>query len=420
MLGAFGKKLVKIWKIKALRDRIFFTLAMFIVIRVGSNIPLPGIDLYKLKLMNRSGFFDFVNMISGGAFARASIFTLSIAPYISSSIIVYILTLAYPKLEEMNREGGKEKAKLTQWTRYLAVLVSVVQSIFAVIFLESRGLVERSGFSFTVSTILILTASVTFLTWVGDQITTHGIGNGISLIIFIGIVSRIPSSVIQLFIGKPNFNTIVLELIGISLIGLSLIGAIVAFQIAVRNIPVFYASGKGRSVANKSNLPIRINNAGVMPIIFSSVVATLPSTIISFLPDTFSWKIFLTNIFDRSHWVFQFFYFILVLFFTFFYTAVIFDSEKIADNLKRGGASIAGVRPGRESAEYLEGIITKITFGGALFLAILAILPFALTKLLGGSFNIGGTGIIIAVGVAIETIQYINGALSMEDYDSFI
>lgn len=420
MLSRFFSKIKRIWSIPTLRDRIFYTLAMFLIIRAGTHIPLPGVDLFKLKSMTRGGIVDFINLVSGGAFSRASIFTLSIMPYINASIIFYVLTLAYPKLEEMQRAGGKEKAKITQWTRYLTIAISVVHSIFTVIFLQSRGLIEIPGMLFMVNTIFLLTSSVTFLTWIGDRITANGIGNGISSIIFLGIVSRIPSSVIRLVRSSSAFNIMVVELIGVSLITFILILAIISFQTAIRSLPVVYASGRGRSVATKSTLPMRINNAGVMPIIFANVVASFPSILVGFLPDSISWKSTVASYLVPSHYFYQILYFFMVLFFTFFYTSVIFNPEKISENLKRSGASIPGVRPGQETSNHLERIITRITFAGALFLAMIAVLPYILSLMFGQSFSIGGTGIIIAVGVAIETIQQIEGALSMENYQNFI
>jgi preprotein translocase subunit SecY len=420
MLSNFFKKINRAFSIPTLRSRLFFTFLMFIVVRIGVHIPLPGVDLYKLKAISQNSFIDFVNLISGGAVSNASIFSLTIVPYINASIMIYVLTLMYPKLDEMNKEGGKEKAKLTQWTRYITLLISIIYSISGAFLLQSRNLVENPGVMFFITTIFILTASVTFLTWIGDQISANGIGNGISLIIFLGIVSRLPSTIIQIFRRSSVFNLLIIELIGVSVVTMLLIMLIVAFQMAVRKIPVFYASGKGQSVANRSELPIKINNTGVMPIIFASVIASVPNLVISFLPESWDIKIYLSTMFSSSNFIYHIFYFFLVLFFTFFYTSVIFDPEKIAENLRKSGASISGVRPGLETIRYLERIIVRITFGGAIFLAIIAVLPYLLSNLLGSSFNIGGTGIIISVGVAIETIQQIEGALAVEEYERVI
>lgn len=420
MISNFFKKVSRIWSISTLRDRVFYTLLMFLVVRIGTHIPLPGVDLIQLKNIARGGVVDFINLVSGGAFLRASIFALSIVPYINASIIVYVLSLIYPKLDEMRKDGGKRAEQVTQWTRYLAIAISIVHSIGAVALLTSNNLVQNPGFLFTLNTVIILTTGVVFLTWIGDQITTNGIGNGISLVIFLGIVARIPSSVIQIFRSAPSINILVLEVIGISVLGLLLIYAIVAFQLAVCKVSVFYTSGRGNSIATKSFLPIRINNAGVMPIIFASIIVSIPSMVINVLPDSLGFKINLQQYLSTDSIFYIFLYFITVLFFTFFYTAVVFDPEKISDNLKKSGASIPGVRPGKETESYLEGVITKITLGGALFLAVISVLPFILSKILGSAFSMGGTGIIIAVGVAIETIQQIEGALSMEDYGKFI
>lgn len=420
MISKFFLKLKRIFLLPALRDRILYTFLMFLVIRIGVHIPIPGVDVFKLKALAQGGVADFINLVSGGAFSRASIFTLSIIPYINASIIIYISTLIFPKLEEMQREGGSEKEKLTQWTRYLAIGISIVHSIAAVTFLQSRGLVENPGMTFYISSILILTASVTFLTWVGDQITSKGIGNGISLIIFLGIVSRVPAYAIRLFREGTESNISLLKVLGICFFVVLLTLAIVAFQTAIRKIPVFYASGRGASIATKSYLPMRINNAGVMPIIFAGMITSVPSMVINLLSDEWSIKIMFVRWFSIDHPIYMIFYFATVLFFTFYYTSIVFDPEKIADNLKRSGANIPGVRPGNETIEYLDRIITRITLGGAIFLATIAVLPFVMNIFLGASFGIGGTGILIAVGVAIETIQQIEGALAMEEYGDFI
>lgn len=420
MLNNFVKKIKKIWLIPTLRDRIFYTLVMFLVVRIGVNIPIPGVDLIRLKAMSRGSFSDFVNLVSGGAFSRASIFTLSIFPYIQASILIYVLTLSFPKLEEMQKEGGKEKAKLTQWTRYLAVLASIIYSLITLQFLVSQGLVEEPTLWFYLQSIMILTASVTFLTWVGDRITTNGIGNGISLIIFVGIVARIPASLIRFINLSSNINTFLLEIAIMASIAFSLIFLIVAFQTSVRKIPVLYASGKGSNIATKSYLPMRINNSGVMPIIFAGIVANAPASLTSFMPEGWAIKSFVLTWLSPNTLPYIILYFLCVLFFTFFYTSVVFDPFKIAENLKKSGASIPGTRPGKETEQYLESVITRITFGSALFLSMIAILPFIITALVGSAYSVGGTGIIISVSVAIETLQQINGALSMEEYKSFI
>ena len=415
MISNFFKKLKRIFYITTLRDRIFYTFTMFLVVRTGSHIPLPGIDLVKLKSISSSGIADFVNLVSGGAFARASIFALSIIPYINASIIIYVLTLIYPKLDEMQKEGGKEKEKLTQWTRYLAVGISILHSVLTVIFLRSRGLVESFDINFLLTTILLLTSSVIFLTWIGDQISSNGIGNGISLIIFLGIVSRLPAFAIQVMRSDNNLFTILI----LGVLTLAIIAIVVAFQTAVRKIVVYYASGKTKSQSAKSYLPIRINNAGVMPIIFASVVASFPASLLSYVPDGY-WLKGLARFFTYQHPFFLTIYFFAILFFTFFYTSVVFDPNKISDNLKKSGASLPGVRPGAETVDYLEQVITRITFGGSLFLAIIAVLPYILGMFNPSFSGIGGTGILIAVSVAIDTVQQIEGALSMEEYQNFI
>ena len=287
-------KLRKIFALETLRQKIFYTLLMSLVVRLGVHIPIPGVNLYKLKALSaKGGLIDFINMLSGGAFSQASIFTLSIIPYINASIIMYILTLIIPRLEEMQKEGGSEREKISQWTRYLSIGISVLHSIFTITYLQAKGLVAYPGIIFSLNTIIILTASVMFLTWVGDQITANGIGNGISIIIFLGIVARIPSYILQLFQSGANNKLFYVIMAALAAFGFALTAIIVIFQLAQRKIPVYYASGRGSSIATKSYLPMKINNAGVMPIIFSSIIISAPTSLIGFLPEGTPFKQFL-------------------------------------------------------------------------------------------------------------------------------
>lgn len=419
MIISLISKIRKTFAIQALSDRIYYTLTMSLIVRAGFHLPIPGISLGNIKdIASSNGFLGFMNMLSGGALSQASVFALGISPYITASIMFYVLTLAYPRLEQMQKDGGKERDKLTQWTRYLSIFISIFQSGFVIAFLQSRNLIEEPSLLFYVNTTLILTTSVVFLTWLGDQMTTHGIGNGISIIIFIGIVSRLPSGLYQFVELNRDNKFFFLLSMSVLTFTLLLTAAIIIFQLAQRKVPIYYAASRGSATSSRSYLPIKMNSAGVMPIIFAGTLQSGFISLVGYLPE--AWKFNLQSYIYFDSPLMLGLYFILVLFFTFFYTSVVFDPEKISENLKKSGGSIHGIRPGKETIDYLENIILRITTGGAFFLALIAVLPFVMNRVFGAYFSIGGTSILIAVGVAIEVLQQIESALSMEDYKGFV
>ena len=418
-------KVKSIIEIPELRKRVVFTLIMFLVARVGVHIQVPGIDVSRLSsAMQGNSLAGFINTFSGGGFQNASMFALGIIPYINSSIIFQLLGVVVPKLEEMQKEGGKEKEKVTQWTRYLTIGVAIAQSFGLTILLQQQQLVYEPGPMFTLVTVTLMTGGTAFLMWVAERISLKGIGNGTSMLIFLSIVSRLPAEMYQI---GTNLSTsggmgLVLMLITIVLFVI-LIAVIVLIQLAERRIPIQYV-GKGRtgrsSVGQKTFLPLKINMSGVMPIIFASVLMAVPSVLISLVKDP-SLNAKLKNLFSQTGVGYLVLYAVLVVLFAFFYTSIVFDPEKVADNLKQGGATVPGKRPGSETVDYLEGVATRITFGSAVFLAVLGVLP----NIFFGYFLkmpvlMSGTSLLILVGVAVDLLQQIDSHLAVKSYKGFI
>ena len=408
-------------QIPELRERIVFTLLMFLVARVGTYIPAPGVDVDRLATMTaQSDILGYINMFSGGAFKRVSIFALGIVPYINSSIVFSLLAVIIPKIEEIQKEGESGRNKITQWTRYLTIGIAIIQAFGVCMWLQSVGLVTTPGTMFFLTTIVTLTAGTVFLMWIGEQISIKGIGNGVSLLIFLNVISGGPSNVVQTIQSMRGSKFLIPVLLLIALAGILVVAGIVIFQLGQRKIPIHYV-GKGFNgrggMGQNSYIPLKLNSAGVMPVIFASVVMMIPSAIVNAIPSEYTIK---TTLCSQSHPVYMIIYAVVIIFFSFFYTAIVFDPEKVADNLKQGGGTIPGIRPGTETVEYLEGVVTRITWGGAFFLAAISILPYAIFTSFGLPVFFGGTGIIIVVGVAIDTVQQINAHLIMREYKGFI
>ncbi len=411
-------------KTPELKKRITYTLLMFLVARIGTLIPVPGVDLDRLgSMVNNNSLLGFINMFSGGAFQRVSIFALGVMPYINASIVMSLLAVIIPKLDEIQKEGESGRSKMTQWTRYLTIFIGTIQAFGVTMWLQSMGLVMTPSFLFIMTTVVTLTAGTVFLMWLGEQITIKGIGNGVSLIIFLNVIARMPSGVVQTIQTMQGNKFLVPVLILVGASALLTVAGIVVFQLGQRRVPIHYVGrgfqGKGNA-ASSSYLPIKLNSAGVMPVIFASVIMMIPSLLVNSLPSTMPGFVFLNKILGRNHPIYLLLYAGLVIFFSFFYTAMMFDPEKIADNLKQGGGTIPGIRPGVETVEYLERVITRITWGGAVFLAAIAVLPTFIFTSAGLPVFFGGTGIIIVVGVALDTVQQINARLSEKAYQGFL
>ncbi|NLK62686.1 MAG: preprotein translocase subunit SecY [Fusobacteria bacterium] len=430
MITTFVDRVNTALKQPDLRKKIIFTLIMFLVARVGTYIPAPGIDMKAFTdQASKGSIFDFINMFSGGGFKRFSIFALGIMPYINASIIFQLLAAVYPPLEEKKKEGEKGQQEVVQWTRYLTIVIGAIQAAGLAIYISTQSVVRmESSLLFIINTVVILTAGTVFLMWVGEQISIYGLGNGISLIIFINIVAEMPSGALVLMkkFLETNINIGLIKVFLICLLIIALIGAIVIFQLAIRRIPILYAGrnlqGKN-SIASKTFLPLKVNTAGVMPIIFASVLMMIPDgflRLLAVLSPTKTAPVMLTKLLGHGGALYVIILAALVFFFTFFYTAMVFDPMKVADNLKKSGGTIPGIRPGAETVNYLDRVVTNITWGGAIFLTLLAVLPVLLTQVLNIPLYIGGTGLLIVVGVALDTVQQVDAHLVMRNYEGFI
>jgi preprotein translocase subunit SecY len=412
-------------KIPELRRRILFTLGMLAVYRVGIFITAPGVDravMAKMFAQASNTIFSVFNMFSGGGLEQLSIFALGIMPYISSSIILQLLTVVIPALDKLSKEGEMGRKKITQYTRYLTVVISMLQGFGIAVYLEGlrsntgEMVVNNPGFGFRLLTMITLTAGTAFIMWLGEQITEHGIGNGISLIIFAGIVARLPGAIIQTysFFEKDMIKPITMLLLVVIMVGA--VAAIVFFERAQRRIPVQYAKRVvGRKVmgGQSTHLPLKINTAGVIPPIFASSILVFPATLANMFPSLKG----LSDILNPASWSYSTAYVLLIVFFCFFYTAVAFNPVDVADNMKKFGGYIPGIRPGKKTAEFIDHVLSRITVGGAIYIAIVCVLPTVLMSRFGVPFYFGGTALLIAVGVALDTVAQIESHLITRHYD---
>lgn len=422
-----------IFKIQELRDRLLFTAALLIVVRIGAHITLPGVDAKLLADTIRDAsagtLFGLYDLFVGGAFSNAAVFALGIMPYISASIVIQLLGAVVPYFQKLQKEGEEGRKKITQYTRYGTVFISLLQGSGMVIKLISTNTpggpivpVEVQGFGFAISTVIFLTAGTIFMMWLGEQITERGVGNGISLIIFIGIIARFPHSVVDEFRIAGNF---IVELVILALMGL-IVAAVVLVTQGTRRIPVQYAKRVvGRKVYGgvTQYIPLRVNTAGVMPIIFAQAIMFVPSAIFAFFPESEFIAELNANWFSYDSWFYSIVFGLMIIFFTYFYTAIAFNPKDVADNIKKQGGFIPGIRPGAHTSEFIDNILTKITLPGSVFLAIVAILPTMMIKLgVTPSFAqfFGGTSLLICVGVALDTLQQVESHLLMRHYDGFM
>jgi len=410
-------------KIEELRRRIVFTLLMFTVFRFGAHIPLPGINHAILDQLIRTGtIMGFFDIISGGAFKRFSLFAMGIMPYINASIIMQLLTVVIPSLEKMAKEDIEGRKKIIQYTRYGTVVLSFIQALGTALWLSRSGAFLHPGIHNYVVTAIMLTAGTAFLMWMGELITEKGIGNGISLIIFAGIVSRLPAGVANVYqymaTGEVHLFSVALFLI----IAVVIIGAVVAIQMGERRITVQYAKrmvGRRLYGGQSTYIPLKVNQAGVIPVIFAMSILMFPTTLASWFPHS-SFAQVVQRLFDPRSALYMVLYALLIIFFTYFYTAVTFNPQDVADNIKKYGGFIPGLRPGRPTAEYIERVLTRITVVGALFLAFIALLPNFVMALTGINVYFGGTSLLIVVGVALETMKQMESYLVLRHYQGFI
>jgi preprotein translocase subunit SecY len=417
-------------KSQELRQRIFFTLGALVVARLGTYIPLPGIDpavMAQLVQQSGGGFLDVLNTFAGGAVNRMAIFALSIMPYITASIIIQVMTTVFPELEALKKEGETGRKTLNQYTRYATVFIAMMQAYGLTLGVEHMGsghLVINPGWFFRIEAMITLTAGTIFLMWIGEQITARGVGNGISLIIFAGIVARLPVVIGQTLDQVRTGAMSIPVVIGFAVFAVVLVGVIVFMERAQRRLFVTYPK---RQVGNKvyggesSHLPLKLNVSGVIPPIFASSLLLLPSTYASFnaqnMPD---WLSTLVTYLSRGQPLYILLYALLIFFFSFFYTSVVMPPEETAENLKKYGGVFPGIRPGKKSAEFIDYTLTRITVVGAAYLAVVCLIPEVLFFAYGLSFSLGGTSILIVVSVTMDTVAQIQSHLIAQQYEGLL
>jgi len=421
----FFKTIANIFSIEELRTRILNTIGFLVIFRLGSYIVLPGVDPNMLTNANQAGIFDLLNTFLGGSFSRASIFALGIMPYISASIVVQLLTVAVPKFTKLQKEGDSGRKKLNQWTRVLTIIITTAQSYAYLRATINPEAIITPGMFFIVSSITILVAGTMFCMWLGERITDKGIGNGISMLIMIGIVSRFPAAIYQEAFENKGMDGALLFVIELIVLFFIVVGVIALTQ-ATRRIPVQYAKqvvGNKLYGGKRDFIPLKLNSAGVMPIIFAQALMFLPPLVAGIWRDTDIGASVGSTFADFTSWQYNLLFGSLILIFTFFYTAITVPSNDIADNLKRNGGFVPGIKPGKQTAEFIDSILSKITLPGALFLVMLAILPaFAVRAGISQNFAYfyGGTSLLILVGVVLDTLQQIESYLLMRHYEGMM
>lgn len=419
-----------IFKLPELKRKLLITLALLFVYRVGVHVPTPGIDGAALASFfdNAQGtLFAMFNMFSGGALDRLSVFALGIMPYISASIILQLMTVVIPHLEQLSKEGAQGRKKITQYTRYGTVVLSLIQGFGISVGLESMAspsgapIVMYPGWEFRLMTVITLTAGTAFIMWLGEQITERGIGNGISLIIFAGIVARMPIAIANTLRLVTTGEMGVFSLIILVVLMVAVVGAIIFFETAQRRIPVQYAKrvvGRKMYGGQTSHLPLKINTAGVIPPIFASSIIMFPATIANFIDLPIMKTV--AAAMDPGSIFYNLIFVGFIIFFCFFYTAVTFNPDDVAENMKKNGGYIPGIRPGKRTAEYIDRVLTRITTGGAIYVSLVCVLPTMLMTKFNVPFYFGGTALLIVVGVSIDTVSQIESHLITRNYEGFL
>lgn len=419
------------FKIPELRSRIIFTMIMLAFFRLGSFVPMPGVDGNAMvEMLNRSGagLLGFYDMFTGGSFSRATVFALGIMPYITASIILSLLIPVIPALEQLQKSGADGQKVITQYTRYGTIALCAVQSVGIALYMQSLGpeIVPHPGFGFIILAMITLTTGTAFLMWVGEQISESGVGNGISLIIFVGIVTDIPSSIKNMF--KMMQNDQLSPFVAVTLVALMFVvtAAAIVVTTAQRRIPVQYPrqiKGRGMTGGTRTYLPLRVNQAGVIPIIFASSILMLPGSMAQYIKVP-ALEYALNVLFRHDGIPYNLMYAAMIIFFSFFYTAITFNPVEMADNMKKYGGVIIGVRPGKATADYLNRVMTRVTTVGSVFLALVALTPILIFRILQvQDYNLvhffGGTTLLILVGVALDTVKQIEQHLVMRHYEGF-
>ncbi len=425
-----GSGFGNVFKIPELRKRLFYTAALLAVYRIGVYVPTPGVDAAALKSYfdaMQGTIFGVFNMFTGGALEQLSVFALGIMPYISASIILQLLTMVVPHLEELKKEGEQGHKKITQYTRYGTIVLSIIQGLGIAIGLEGMqsptgaAVVFDGGWDFRLMTVITLTAGTAFIMWLGEQITERGIGNGISLIIFAGIVARMPSAVANTLRLVQQDEMGIFTLIIITIFMVLVIGFIIFVEQGQRRIPVQYAKrvvGRRMYGGQSTHLPLKINSAGVIPPIFASSIIMFPATIAQFAQ--VSWLKSVADAFNPGSLWYSLLYVAFIIFFCYFYTAVTFNPVDVAENMKKHGGFIPGIRPGKRTADYIDRVLTRITLGGAVYVSLVCVLPTLLIAKANVPFYFGGTALLIVVGVAIDTIAQMESHMLTRHYEGFL
>ncbi|MBI2010022.1 MAG: preprotein translocase subunit SecY [Candidatus Chisholmbacteria bacterium] len=427
-MSHFFTPLINAFKVKELKDKLLFTALILVVFRFIAHIPTPGVDSTQLQaLFSQNQFLGLLDIFSGGTLANFSILALGLTPYINASIIMQLLTMVFPKLEELSKEGESGREQINQYTRFLTVPLSIIQSFGMVALLRSQGIITGLSFLELIAIIITMATGTLFVMWLGELISEYGIGNGISMLIFAGIVGQLPVSLFQTAsLTQAENITNMLVFFALSLV---VIAAVVVVNEGTRQVKIQYArriTGRRFAGGQTTHLPLRVNQAGVIPIIFAVSLVLLPSLVGRFLatvpePRIANAATTATLWFTPGSLIYNLTYFVLVIGFTYFYTAVVFNPEKIADEIKKYGGFIPGIRPGKPTAGYLSHILSRITLAGALFLGLIAILPSLAQQFTNiQTLTIGGTGILIVVSVVLETTKQLESMLVMRNYDAFL
>jgi preprotein translocase subunit SecY len=448
--------LKNLWQVADLRNRVLFTLAMLGVYRIGNHIPTPGVNTNALQLLadaQKNTMFGLYDMFSGGNLSKVTIFALGIMPYISSSIILQLLTVVWPYLERLSREGELGRRKITQYTRYLTGALAIIQAMSIAIFLERQTniqgglpLVYNTGWGFRLLTVLTLTTGTIFIMWLGEQITERGVGNGMSLLIFAGIVVGFPRGILQTFDQMQTGQISLLRILFLMVMMVVVVGAIIFVERGHRRIVVQYAKrvvGRRQYGGSSTHIPLKVNTGGVIPVIFASSILAFPATLATMF-QAGGWGRAIVDQLAYGMPLYNLLYIVGIIFFAYFYTAIIFNPDDVAENMRKYGGFIPGIRPGKRTAEYIDTILARITLVGAFYLAAVAILPEFLitgfkvapipfigdrldavlpqwfTQGLGVTFYFGGTTLLIVVGVAMDTVQQVESQLIMRHYDGFM
>jgi preprotein translocase subunit SecY len=416
-----------LFRVPELKEKILFTLFILLIYRVGAHITVPGVDVGILRQQFgalEGGILGIYDMFVGGGLSRATILALGIMPYISASIMFQLLAAVFPTVEKMQKEGEDGRQKLTQWTRYTTVILSVIQGFSYAAFLNTTGAVRDPGFIFNLTTTVTLTVGAIFVMWLGEQITERGIGNGMSLLIFFSIIEGFPAAVARTWESFIAGQIQIFALVALVVVLVGITAAVVAMTMGARKIPVQIPRkvvGRGRiREGQKSFVPLRVNSAGVMPIIFAQSFIVVPGTIAQLAGQTGGFLDLVADIFQPGP-VYYITYGLLIVFFTYFYTAIIFNPVDLAENLKKQGAFIPGVKPGARTAEYIDRVLTRVTLPGSVYLALVALVPFWIFSLFNiQTFFFGGTGLLIVVGVGLDTVQQAQQHLLLRHYDGFM